>query len=63
MMKEVILLIIAGIFSVIYNIMVIGAYLLYEDFEFKTICLAFIIVNTIKDAILFGTVLSNIFLR
>ena len=62
-MKEVILLIIAGIFAVIYNIMVLGTYSLHEDAEFKTICLAFIIANTIKDAILFGTVLSNIFLR
>ena len=62
-MKEVILLTIAGIFAVIYNIMVLGVYSLHEDAEFKTICLAFIIANTIKDAILFGTVLSNIFLR
>ena len=53
----------AGILSVIYNIMALGAYSLHEDAEFKTICLAFIIANTIKDAILFGTVLSNIFLR
>ena len=62
-MKEVILLIIAGIFAVIYNIMVLGAYSLHEDVEFKTICLFFIILNTIKDTILFGTVLSNVFLR
>ena len=62
-MKEVILLTIAGIFAVIYNIMVLGAYSLNEDKEFKNICLFFIILNTIKDAILFGTVLSNIFLR
>ena len=62
-MKEVILLIIAGIFAVIYNIMVLGAYSLHEDVEFKTICLFFIILNTIKDAILFGIVLSNVFLR
>ena len=62
-MKEAIILTIAGIFSVIYNIMVIGAYSLHENGEFKNICLAFIIANTIKDAILFGTVLSNIFLR
>ena len=61
-MKEVILLIIAGIFAVIYNIMVLGAYSLHEDVEFKSICLFFIILNTIKDAILFGTVLSNILL-
>ena len=53
----------AGILSVIYNIMVLGAYSLHEDVEFKTICLAFIIANTIKDAILFGTVLSNVFLK
>ena len=62
-MEEVILLIIAGIFSVIYNIMVLGAYSLHEDVEFKTICLAFIIVNTIKDTILFSIILINIFLR
>ena len=62
-MKEVILLTIAGIFAVIYNIMVLGAYSLHENAEFKNICFGFIIVNTIKDAILFGTVLSNIFLR
>ena len=62
-MKETILLTIAGILSVIYNIMTLGAYSLHEDAEFKTICLFFIILNTIKDAILFGTVLSNIFLR
>ena len=62
-MKEVIILTIAGIFSVIYNIMVIGAYSLHENGEFKNICLSFIIINTIKDAILFGTVLSNVFLR
>ena len=61
-MKEVILLIIAAIFAVIYNIMVLGAYSLHEDVEFKSICLFFIILNTVKDAILFGTVLSNIFL-
>ena len=62
-MKEVILLTIAGIFSAIYNIMVLGAYSLHKDGEFASICLFFIILNTIKDAILFGTVLSNIFLR
>ena len=62
-MKEMILLIIAGIFSVIYNIMVLGAYSLHEDVEFKTICLAFIIVNMIKDTILFSIILINIFLR
>ena len=62
-MEEVILLIIAGILAVIYNIMVLGAYSLHEDVEFKSICLVFIILNTIKDAILFGTILSNVFLR
>ena len=62
-MKEVILLIIAGILAVIYNIMVLGAYSLHENGEFKSVCLLFITLNTIKDAILFGTVLSNIFLR
>ena len=62
-MKEAILLIIAGVFAVIYNIMVLGAYSLHENGEFENICLFFIILNTIKDAILFGTVLSNIFLR
>ena len=61
-MEEAILLIIAGIFAVIYNIMVLGAYSLHEDVEFKSICLFFIILNTVKDAILFGIVLSNIFL-
>ena len=62
-MKEVILLTIAGIFAVIYNIMVLGTYSLHENGEFKNICLFFIILNTIKDAILFGTILSNVFLR
>ena len=61
-MKEVILLIIAGILAVIYNIMVLGAYSLHENSEFKSVCLLFITLNTIKDAILFGIVLSNIFL-
>ena len=62
-MEEAILFIIAGIFSAIYNIMVLGAYSLHENVEFKNICLFFIILNTIKDAILFGTILSNVFLR
>ena len=62
-MEEIIILIMAGILSVIYNIMVLGAYSLHENGEFKNICLFFIILNTIKDAILFGTVLSNVFLR
>ena len=53
-MKEVILLIIAGILSVIYNIMTLGAYSLHKDVEFKSICLFFIILNTIKDTILFS---------
>ena len=61
-MKEIIILIMAGILSVIYNIMALGAYSLHEDAEFKTICLAFIIANTIKDAILFGMILNSIFL-
>ena len=62
-MEEAILLIIAGIFAVIYNIMVLGAYSLHEDVKFKTICLAFIIANMIKDTILFSIILTNIFLR
>ena len=62
-MKETILLIMAGMLSTIYNIMVLGAYSLNEDKEFKNICLFFIVVNTIKDTILFSMVLSNIFLR
>ena len=61
-MKEVILLTIAGILAVIYNIMVLGAYALHEDVEFTSICLFFIILNTIKDAILFGMILNSIFL-
>ena len=60
-MKEVILLTIAGILAVIYNIMVLGAYVLHEDVEFTSICLFFIILNTIKDAILFGMILNSIF--
>ena len=62
-MEEVILLIMAGILASIYNIMVLGAYALNEDKEFKNICLFFIVANTIKDTILFSMVLSNIFLR
>ena len=61
-MKEIIILIMSGILSVIYNIMVLGAYALHEDVEFTSICLFFIILNTIKDAILFGMILSSIFL-
>ena len=60
---EVILIIMATILSAIYNIMVLGAYSLHENVEFKNICLFFIILNTVKDAILFGIILSNIFLR
>ena len=62
-MKEIIILIIAGVLAVIYNIMVLGAYSLHENVEFNGICLFFITLNTIKDAILFGIVLSNVFLR
>ena len=62
-MERAILLTIAGVFAVIYNIMVLGTYSLHENSEFKSICLFFIILNTIKDAILFGTILSNVFLR
>ena len=61
-MKEIIILIMAGILSAIYNIMVLGAYALHEDVEFTSICLFFIILNTIKDAILFGMILNSIFL-
>ena len=61
-MKETILLIVAGILASIYNIMVLGAYALNEDKEFKNICLFFIFANTIKDTILFSMVLSNVFL-
>ena len=62
-MKETILLIIAGIFASIYNLIVLGAYALYEDEEFKNICLVLLTINTIKDTMLFGTILSNIFLK
>ena len=61
-MKETTLLIIAGIFASIYNIMVLVAYALYENVEFENICLALIIINTIKDTMLFNIILSNIFL-
>ena len=60
-MKGIILIIMAGILSVIYNIMALGAYSLHEKVEFKNVCLAFIIINTIKDAILFSILLSNVF--
>ena len=62
-MKETILLIIAGIFASIYNLIVLGTYALYEDEEFKNICLVLLTINTIKDTMLFGTILSNIFLK
>ena len=61
-MKETTLLIIAGIFASIYNIMVLVAYALYENVEFENICLVLIIINTIKDTMLFNIILSNIFL-
>ena len=60
-MKEVIIGVIAFIFSIIYNIMVLGTYALHEKVEFKNICLAFIIINTIKDTILFSILLNNAF--
>ena len=62
-MKETILLITAGIFASIYNLMVLGAYALYENVEFENICFVLLAINTIKDTILFSIVLSNIFLR
>ena len=62
-MKETILLITAGIFASIYNLMVLGAYALHENVEFKNICFVLLAINTIKDTILFSIVLSNIFLR
>ena len=61
-MKETILLITAGIFASIYNLMVLGAYALYENVEFENICFVLLAINTIKDAILFGMILNSIFL-
>ena len=61
-MKEVILLIIAGILAIIYNTIVLMVNLASADGEFETATVILTVLNTLKDAMIVTVILYNIFL-
>ena len=61
-MKETILLIIASIFAIIYNTIVLMVNLASADGEFETASAVLTILNTLKDAMMFSAILFSIFL-
>ena len=61
-MKEAILLIIASIFAIIYNIIVLMVNIASADGEFETATVILTVLNTLKDAMIVTVILYNIFL-
>ena len=61
-MKEVILLIIAGILAIIYNTIVLMVNLASADGEFETVTVILTVLNTLKDTMIVTIILYNIFL-
>ena len=62
-MKEVILLIIAAIFAVIYNIILLMVYEASGKGELESTSEALTILNTLKDFAILSVILFNIFLE
>lgn len=60
-MKEVVLYIIATIFALIYNIILLIVHMASADNELKTTSAVLTILNTIKDAIVVVAILFSIF--
>ena len=61
-MKEVILLIIASISAVIYNVILLTVHMESADGELETTSAVLTILNTLKDAMMFSAILFSIFL-
>ena len=61
-MKGAILLIIASIFAIIYNTIVLMVNIASADGEFETATVILTILNTLKDAMIVTVILYNIFL-
>ena len=61
-MKEAILLIIAAIFAVIYNIILLMVYEASGKGELESTSEALTILNTLKDFAILSVILFNIFL-
>ena len=61
-MKEAILLIIASIFAIIYNTIVLMVNIASADGEFETATVILTVLNTLKDAMIVTIILYNIFL-
>ena len=61
-MKEIILLIIASIFAVIYNVILLIVHMESADGELETTCGVLTILNTLKDVVVVAAILFSIFL-
>ena len=61
-MKETILLIIASIFAIIYNTIVLMVNIASADGEFETATVILTVLNTLKDAMIVTVILYNMFL-
>ena len=61
-MKEAILLIIASIFAIIYNTIVLMVNMASADGEFETATTILTVLNTLKDTMIVTIILYNIFL-
>ena len=61
-MKETILLIIASIFAIIYNTIVLMVNIASADGEFETATVILTVLNTLKDTMIVTIILFNIFL-
>ena len=61
-MKEIILLIIAGIFATIYNVILIVVHMASADDELTTTSAVLTILNTLKDTMMFSAILFSVFL-
>ena len=61
-MKETILLIIASIFAIIYNTIVLMVNIASANGEFETATVILTVLNTLKDTMIVTIILFNIFL-
>ena len=61
-MKETILLMIAGIFATIYNVILMVVHMASADDELGTTSAVLTVLNTFKDTMMFSAILFSIFL-
>ena len=62
-MKEILLYIIAFVFALIYNTILLMIHMASADDKLETVSSVLTVLNTVKDTIVFAVILFSIFLQ